>query len=113
MRLEKQEIDELDEYFQEELEVGVLVDDSAPGYVTLFALCPCGGIIAKAVASTNLKTITSGYERAFRSLVRQVGEHRECLPCRNAMAPAPLPVPTLHNRYFSNGGHVPRHTLVG
>lgn len=114
MRLESQEIEELEDYFQDELDVRVLVDDSAPGYVTLFALCACGGIIAKAVASTNLKTITSGYERAFRSLVRQVGEHKECLPCRNALAPAPTVVPTLHNNLFSNGGHVPvRRSLIG
>ena len=104
----KTEVYELETYFQDEIPASVFVDDATPGYVTLFCLCDCGVIFAKATASTNCKTIISGYDRAFRSIKRQAGDHAKCLKCRNSEAPR---AEFHHIRHASQsyGGHASKH----
>lgn len=107
-RYTKERLEGLDEYFQDEIPASVFVDDTIPGMITLFSVCQCGGLIAKAAASTSLQStsmgsISAAYSRAWNSLKRQTGDHNNCLKCRNAES-----IPDIHSprRHAGHGGHV-------
>lgn len=90
MPYSQKELAGLEEYYQRELELEVYADYTAPGLVTLVAICAeqhCFGLVAKATASTKGITLVAGHELAFRSLVRQVGEQFRCIRCVSMSGP--------------------------